>query len=251
MAEPALILVLHDVAPQSWADYREFVAALDGLGEVPLTWLVVPDFHHRAPLEHAEAFCHLLDARLARGDELVLHGYWHEDDAPPPHRLRDWLMRRVYTHEGEFFALDETEARRRLEAGIALFARRGWPLYGFVAPAWLLSAGTRRALAGSGLCYTTDPRHFYRLPGFVRSEAPTLVWSAGSAWRRGLSWLVCEALLWRHARAPVLRLALHPEDMRHPFSRRYWLRLVRRLLAEGRRPLTKRDWLGLGAESRA
>jgi predicted deacetylase len=42
---PGLMLVLHDVAPPTWADYQPFVEAVDALGGVPITWLVVPDFH--------------------------------------------------------------------------------------------------------------------------------------------------------------------------------------------------------------
>ena len=32
-------------------------------------------------------------------------------------------------------------------------------------------------------------------------------------------------------------------DMRHEFSRRYWLDLLTRLLDDGRQPVTKIDWL--------
>lgn len=243
MAERALMLVLHDVAAETWVDYRPFVEAVDALGSVPISWLVVPDFHRRNPLADDAGFRQLLDGRLARGDELVLHGYYHCDDGPPPRSVHDWFMRRIYTHEGEFYALDESEARRRLERGMALFRRFGWPLHGFVAPAWLSSEGTRRALAQSGLDYTSDPGHFYRLPDFTRVEAPGLVWSARSAWRRGLSWVLSEQQARRHRQAPLLRLGLHPVDMRHEFSRTYWLRLITRLIADGRTPVTKYEWL--------
>jgi predicted deacetylase len=50
-------------------------------------------------------------------------------------------------------------------------------------------------------------------------------------------------LRWRQA--PVIRLGLHPVDMRHPFSRTYWLQTVKRLLDEGRVPMTKTHWLSL------
>lgn len=242
MAERTLMLVLHDVAPETWPDYRAFVEAVDALGSVPVTWLVVPDFHRRNPLDAHPGFCKLLESRLARGDELVLHGCYHVDDALAPRSPVDWLRRRVLTHEGEFLALDEGQADERLRFGMALFARHGWPLHGFVAPAWLLGEGARRALAGSGLSYTSGPGHFYRLPGFHPIPAPGLVWSAGSAWRRGLSWLFCEQLRHRHRHGP-LRLGLHPVDMRHRFSRDYWLRLLSRLLADGWTPSTKIAWL--------
>ena len=202
-----------------------------------------PGWWDRLSIDQQPEFRRVLDARVQRGDELVLHGCYHADLEPAPKTPRDWFMRRVYTHEGEFYGLDENAAGERLRHGMALFQRYQWPLHGFVAPAWLMSEGTRRVLAGSGLVYTSDPRHFYLLPAFTPIAAPGLVWSARSAWRRGASWLVSERQLRRSQAAPLLRLGLHPVDMRHEFSRRYWLDVLMRLLHQGRRPMTKIAWL--------
>lgn len=238
-----LMLVLHDVAPKTWPAYEPFVAAVDALGKVPITWLVVPDFHGCDPLRTATAFQDLLQARLWRGDELALHGYYHCDDGPAPRSLRDYFMRRIYTWEGEFYTLTEPQALARLEAGIELFTRLGWPLHGFVAPAWLMSEGTRRALRQLPLSYTSDVGHFYRLPDFLPIRAPGIVWSSRSAWRRGVSTMYSAMREHQLQDAPVIRLGLHPEDMRHPSSRRYWLNLLGRLLEQGRDPVTKIGWL--------
>ncbi|TWI58541.1 hypothetical protein IQ22_00247 [Pseudomonas duriflava] len=243
MAERNVMLVLHDVAPETWNDYRPFVEAVDALGNIPMTLLVVPDFHHRNSIDKDPAFIQLMDQRLTRGDELALHGYFHCDDASSPSTPRDWFMRRVYTWEGEFYTLNQAQARERLNHGMALFQRFGWPLHGFVAPAWLMSEGTRRALSETPLRYTSDPQHFYLLPDHTRIDAPGLVWSARSPWRRGMSWLFSEQAARRHRKAPLLRLGLHPVDMRHDFSRRYWLDLLKRLMNEGRVPINKINWL--------
>ncbi|MDQ0652702.1 DUF2334 domain-containing protein [Pseudomonas cedrina] len=243
MVERSVLLVLHDVAPHNWADYRPFVEAVDKLGNVPITWLVVPDFHHHDALPVDGDFRRLLDSRVARGDELALHGYFHSDDQPAPRTPKDWFMRRVYTHEGEFYQLSEAQALARLRAGIDIFQRNGWPLHGFVAPAWLMSQGTRDALRQLPVSYTSDPQHLYRLPDFTRVDAPGLVWSARSAWRRGLSKVISDRREQRWRSAPVIRLGLHPVDMRHDFSRRYWLDTLRRLLDAGRTPQTKVAWL--------
>lgn len=242
-ASQSLLLVLHDVAPHTWPDYQPFVEAVDALGDIPITWLVVPDFHKRDPLQRAQGFRQMLDRRLARGDELVLHGFYHADDSPPPRSARDYFMRRIYTVEGEFYSLDQARAVERLQAGMALFQDCGWPLAGFVAPAWLMSEGTRRALSTLALQYTSDPQHLYRLPDFSALAAPGLVWSARSAWRRGLSKIVCDLHAARLQKAPVIRLGLHPVDMRHGFSRRYWMQTLQHLLRQGRTPLTKSAWL--------
>ncbi|EJZ59697.1 deacetylase [Pseudomonas fluorescens R124] len=247
MADPlnhrAVLLVLHDVAPSTWADYQPFVEAVDALGGVPMTWLVVPNFHGRDALEAHPAFCRRLGERLARGDELALHGFYHDDREPAPTTPRDWFMRRIYTHEGEFYHLSREAALARLRAGIELFQRYDWPLHGFVAPAWLMSEGTRQALRELPLHYTSDPQHLYCLPDFTSIDAPGLVWSARSAWRRSLSKVLSDQREQRWRQAPVIRLGLHPVDMRYRYSRNYWLQTLKRLLAEGRMPMTKIDWL--------
>ena len=239
----AVCLVLHDVAPSTWADYQPFVETVDALGDVPMTWLVVPDFHRHDALDANPAFRRVLDARVARGDELALHGYYHDDQEPMPNTPRDWFMRRVYTHEGEFYRLSREAALARLHAGLEMFQRYDWPVQGFVAPAWLMSDGTRQALRELPLSYTSDPQHLYRLPDFSAIAAPGLVWSARSAWRRGLSKILSDQREQRWREASVIRLGLHPVDMRHRFSRDYWLHTLQRLLAEGRVPLTKIEWL--------
>lgn len=243
MPERSVLLVLHDVAPQTWPDYQPFVEAVDALGQIPMTLLVVPDFHKRNALAQHPGFRRTMDQRLARGDELALHGYYHADDGPPPRSPGEYFMRRIYTWEGEFHSLTQEQATQRLAAGIEVFERMDWPLGGFVAPAWLMSEGTRLALRNLPLQYTSDPQHLYRLPDFTRVNAPGLVWSARSAWRRGLSKVVCSLQESRQKHADTLRLGLHPVDMRHGYSRRYWLQTLERLLLEGRTPMTKLAWL--------
>lgn len=41
----------------------------------------------------------------------------------------------------------------------------------------------------------------------------------------------------------MIRLGLHPVDMRHEFSRNYWMQTLQQLLRQGRTPLTKSAWL--------
>jgi hypothetical protein len=239
----SVLLVLHDVAPQTWADYQPFVKAVDALGKIAITWLVVPDFHKHDCIDHAPDFQRLMHSRLERGDELALHGYYHCDDSPAPRSLQGYFMRRIYTWEGEFYTLDRQQALQRLERGMGLFRRNDWPLHGFVAPAWLMSEGTRAALRQLPLDYTSDAQHLYRLPDFSPIDAPGIVWSARSAWRRGVSKIVSDHREARLQNAPTIRLGLHPVDMRYEFSRQYWLRILERLLENGRVPMTKFAWL--------
>lgn len=238
----SFIVALHDIAPDNWADYQPFVERMDALGNVRMSWLVVPDFHHRNPTFEDPAFLDLLESRLAKGDELVLHGFYHCDDAPAPKGLRDYYMRRFYTYEGEFYPISEAEARERLERGLELFDKRGWPLDGFVAPAWLMGPGTRAALATLPFRYTSDPGHFYELPSFASHRVPTLVWSSRAKWRRAMSHVVNEVSRWQYRNLATLRLGLHPIDMRFDAPRRYWENCVEGLLEKDYLSETKRDW---------
>ncbi|MDH4572634.1 DUF2334 domain-containing protein [Salinicola acroporae] len=252
MDKSQFALVLHDIAPETWPDYQPFVESIDRLGErlgqrIPMTWLVVPDFHGRGKCRDSELLRRVLDDRLARGDELTLHGYFHRDDAPAPRSLRDFYMRRIYTWEGEFYTLDQDRAGALLDEGMAQFDACGWPHGGFVAPAWLMSEGTRKALQQRPFTYTSDLQHLYRLPSLAPLDAPSIVWSARSAWRRGMSRVVSALQYRRFQHAQLLRLALHPVDMRHRASHDYWLHLVEHLLEMGRQPLTKQTWLDQAA----
>ncbi len=237
-------VVLHDVAPTTWNIYSDFVAAIDEIGNVPLTLLVVPNYHNSGQFSACHDFCKVLDTRVKLGDELVLHGYFHEDTLPLSWSSpRELFMRRVFTHEGEFYSLGEKAARFCLERGLEMFQERNWPVNGFVAPAWLMGAGARRALTNTSLKYCSDPGSLLQLPDFSKIPAPTLVWSSGSWWRRRISYFWNEHRRYRHREAGLLRLGLHPIDMQHPEVFDYWLKTLKKLL-QSRAAMTKSTWLG-------
>jgi predicted deacetylase len=237
-SDKSFSVVLHDVAPLTWSAYQPFVDAIDAIGGVPLTMLVVPDFHQQGSIVHDATFRRAMDARIARGDELALHGFHHADTGPAPTGPRDWFMRRIYTHEGEFYAMDAATARQRIDAGLQAFRSCGWTAQGFVAPAWLLSDAARREVMASGFRYSSDHGHLIRLPQWQCMDAPSLVWSARGRWRRVVSRAWNAQQRRRHADAKVLRLGLHPVDMRHASVLRWWVDTVRSLLAS-RDALTK------------
>lgn len=239
---PAMIVSLHDVSPHTWADYRPLLAALDDLPDLRLTQLLVPDFHGHGRIDASAEFCRQMDRRVEAGDELVLHGYRHCDEGPPPRTPGAFLRRRILTHEAEFASLDREQAARRLNEGRSLFRRCGWPLEGFVPPGWQMNETAARLVAEQGFRWTADGGALYRLPEWQRLPVPTLVWSARSAWRRGVFHAVNATRLWRWQHAPVIRLALHPVDLRHRRSFAFWLRTIR-LLHGRRRVLTKGQWL--------
>jgi len=111
---PAYAVSLHDVAPDTWPQCERLLALCDRHA-VPVTLLVVPRYHHGAAIDEAPEFARALRARVARGDDVVLHGYYHRDDSRAARGPVEWLRRRFYTaSEGEFDALEESVARERL-----------------------------------------------------------------------------------------------------------------------------------------
>ena len=240
-----LCVSIHDVAPATWQLCEHLIGAVSAVASVPLTLLVVPAYHGDS--RDKPWYDRALACRLGLGDELALHGYLHLDFGPPPRGLRQRYARRVYTRgEGEFAALTEPEAAHRLALGMQWFARRGWPLQGFVPPAWLLGDGGWRALRASGLLYATTWRHFHFLQHAAALEAPSLVYSSRNAWGRALS---RQAVRWAASgqrNAPLVRLSLHPRDALDAGTVRHVQHLLASLLAY-RVPATKaafaRDWL--------
>lgn len=237
----ALCVSIHDVAPRTYDSCRKIADAVRGIDPaLPLTLLVVPCYHgdSETPVDYAG----WIAQRLARGDELALHGYTHRDESPPPRSLTGRVRRRMYTAaEGEFSALTREEARERIDRGRRWFAERGWPVRGFVAPAWLVSAGTWDALRDCGFLYTTTLGRFHVLENGRSLRAPSLVYSTRSAWRRRAS-LAWNALLASASREmPLVRVSFHPADAAHPEVMAQALSLLAKLMRD-REPLTKAEF---------
>ncbi len=247
-ATTALCVSLHDVSPATWPECARLLSMLDTLGPMPVTLLVVPDYHRRGRIDHDSQFLRAMERRLAAGDEVALHGYYHLDDGAPPRGPAAWLQRKIYTAgEGEFAALSNTEAGNRLEQGLALMQRLGWPVYGFVAPAWLLSSGSCAALSQLPFSYTTTLRAIHRLSDRRRIASPSLAYSVRGPLRRLVSrswntWLFAQL---RHRETP-LRLGLHPADVRHQSVVRHWQEIIE-LALQYRRPMTKQHWIETSA----
>jgi len=232
-----LCVSIHDVAPVTWRDCERLARVIRNVADIPLTWLVVPRYHGRDLVSMAME--EGLGGMLARGDELALHGYAHLDTAPAGASMRSRFVRGVYTQrEGEFAALGCGEARHRIELGLDWFAQRGWHVAGFVPPAWLMSAGAWEALASFPFAYATSFSRFHLLPQRMSVFSPSLVYAARNRAGRWLSPLAADAGASLLARAPVVRLGLHPPDVRHPRLLRHAQGMVERLLA-GRSAVTK------------
>lgn len=246
----ALCVSIHDVAPANWSECRHLLEMIRSIADIPLTLLVIPQYHGRQG--SPAGYERMLENLLSQGHELALHGYTHQDAGPVRGSLYNRLLRTVYTQrEGEFAALDAAQARQRIAMGLAWFRQRMWPVQGFVAPAWLLGAGTWSVLSEFPFEYTTTLGRFYVLPQPDGSSkpnsiaSPSLVYTARNAAGRLLSPQWANLLSHHLKNAPLVRLSLHPRDAHHPALMRHAGQLLTRLLQE-RNALTKvaftRQW---------
>lgn len=241
----AVAIALHDVSPATWRECGALLQMLDDVGATPLTLLVVPDYHFRAPVADDVRFVQAMNERLQRGDELVLHGLHHIDTAPSPRTLRGYVERRIFTRaEGEFAALPLDVAAARIAQGVELFNALRWPLAGFVPPAWLANDSARAALARSAhpFSYMTVRSGIYALPEWRFERTANLCYSPDSVLRRAYSRLAIRHELRRARRTPLLRISLHPQDAREPQVLAHWRELVVAAIAT-RRAVTKREWV--------
>ncbi len=69
-------------------------------------------------------------------------------------------------------ALARARRWRGIDVGIEWFAKNGWPLSGFVAPAWLLGPGAREALVERPFDYTATLRQLIHLPAQLADDQP-------------------------------------------------------------------------------
>lgn len=238
----ALCVSLHDVAPATWADCQKVLAAVQAVANIPLTLLVVPHWH-RVRQPESQDFFSALERLQSRGCELALHGYTHLDEGPRPRHLMARFQRHVVTRsEGEFAGLDLEAARARLQAGIDWFGQRGWPLAGFVAPAWMMSDAAFGALSEFKFLYATRYREMVLLPDYLALHSPALVYTARNRVGDALVRAAVGLMATRLVEAPLIRLALHPADAHHPATLQHAQRLIAALLQQCE-PMTKAEFV--------
>jgi predicted deacetylase len=202
--EQSFCVVMHDVAPATWNKCRRLLDALREVAAFPATLLLVPHYHHgELAAAHAD-FCRAMADCQTSGDELVLHGLYHQDDVPTTSPY-DVLKRRYYT------------------AGLA-------------------SAGTWQALDDTQLKYSTTLSTLKVLHGGPLIRAQSLVFSSRSAWRRLVSHAVVEIVASRLRHARLVRFGLHPIDADYDHVVRHWQSLLERF-AKSHQPTTKRDFV--------
>ena len=200
-----------------------------------LAMLVVPNHWGDAPIVPGSAFASRLRGWADEGVEMFLHGFYHRDDSnhgSPADRLRARFMT---ASEGEFLGLQRGDAARRIAEGRSLVEDViGRPIDGFIAPAWLYGAGALEALSDAGIPIAEDHfRVWSPANGRELATGPVITWASRTRLRLASSLAAAAAL--RSAPLKVLRVGVHPPDVRHPALVRSIDKTLRRAIRK-RRP---------------
>jgi predicted deacetylase len=239
----AVVVSIHDVSPLTRERTEAILGDLRGAGCGRVSLLVVPDHHGRGRISQDGEFGEWLRAKVAEGHEAVLHGYRHLRERSEGDGWGRRLVTEHYTAgEGEFFDLERSEARRRLDMGISELSACGVAAAGFIAPAWLLGAEAEQAVREAGFEYTTRIGTVVDFKGGATHRARSLVWSVRAGWRRVCSLVWNRALFAKLSGAPLVRIGIHPPDWDHGAVRRQVLGITGAALA-GRTAMTYQQWL--------
>lgn len=178
--------------------------------------LVVPNHWGDAPIRPGSAFATKLRGWADEGVEMMLHGFTHRDDARHEGSGARFRAAHMTAGEGEFLGLSRSEASARIAEGRALIEDViGRGIDGFVAPAWLYGPGANEALGDSDIALAEDHfRVWSPATGHQLARGPVITWASRTPWRLGSSLVAAAAL--RHAPLDVLRIGVHPPDIRHP-----------------------------------
>jgi predicted deacetylase len=215
----SILVSIHDVTPALAAGVGR-LWQLCAERRVTPALLVVPDWHGGWPLDRHPDFVEWLRARAAEGAEIVLHGERH-DETGLTRTLGDSLRAWGRTaREGEFLTLDAAGAGERIARGLACLRGHGLRPVGFVPPAWLAREEGHRAVGSAGLGFSEDERSVRLFPSGQRIPSPVVRWSARSPARAWGSAAVARARWMLQRGAPLLRVALHPQDLAYPATAR-------------------------------
>jgi uncharacterized protein len=241
-----LVVSIHDVSPVTRPICDRILEELAALGIERTSLLVIPNYHHNAPVADDREFQKWLVQRVQSGHEPVLHGYFHQRARPQNESALSRLTTEVYTAgEGEFFDLPFEEAADRLKRGLADLSFVPVNIAGFIAPAWLLGTEAERAVRQSGFLYTTWIGSVLGLKDNRSILSRSLVWSTRAKWRIAASLAWNRRLSWTLRDSPLVRIGIHPPDYQHATVWKQIVKLLREL-SPGRHAASYRDLVDSG-----
>ncbi|BAH37727.1 MAG TPA: DUF2334 domain-containing protein [Gemmatimonas aurantiaca] len=216
-----LLVSIHDVTPAladgvhtlwNWCRAHDITPAL----------FVVPNWHGEWPIEAHSTFVEWLRDAEASGADILLHGERHDEVGSPRTWMHEWRALGRTAHEGEFLTLSPHAASARITRGMDRLLALGLNPVGFVPPAWLAPSSTHQVVQTLAQQYpqlrcSEDVEHVHRHHQ-PHAPAPVVRWSARTEIRARLSDVVARWHRLRLRSTPLVRIALHPQDLAHPIT---------------------------------
>jgi predicted deacetylase len=217
-----IAVALHDIEPATFERCALIRDWLSDHGVERVTLLVIParDLH---PLgERSPEMVRWLAERERLGDSIAQHGFHHvraHRGSSPRAVLADLRASGVRRRAGaEFVGLDATETRRAVESGRRVLKLAGLEPHGFVAPSYAYTAALREVVSAR-FRWWAELLHLRQAPNGTGVPVPgellfppMALGSAGPVRRTVGPVLVRAGAM---IAGPVLRLDLHPSDLRH------------------------------------
>ncbi len=216
-AKRLLLASIHDVSPRFESEVDELADLLNPHIGRRMAMLVVPNHWGSAPIIAGSHFATRLRDWAHSGIEIFLHGFFHRDEAEHENSADRIRARFMTAGEGEFLGLDRAAASSRIADGRALLEDViGRSIDGFVAPAWLYGPDALQALKDSRIAIAEDHMRVWSpATGKELATGPVITWASRTSTRLASSLLAAAAL--RRAPLKVLRVGVHPPDIRHPW----------------------------------
>ena len=229
----SLVISLHDVAPATFDASKKWINLLNERN-LSVSMLVVPGPWRGGDLLGDNSFCTWLNETATDTHEVVQHGYSHTID----HEDEPGIFGRVvgnFAARGcqEFWGISETEARNRLQSGLAILAKVGHRPLGFVAPGWLTSRAAVGAVRRVGFNYLTT--HFFvsDLVSNKRYFAPVVCQRPKSTSTSTVATMTKKlATALRVVKLPI-RVAIHPDDLEQHETRDAIFAVIESAIANG------------------
>jgi len=95
-ARDFIVVSLHDIAPSTQQIANTIISELAHRGVRVCSLLVVPDYHHEGLFTADRQFVSWLRGLEAEGNEIVIHGYFHERPRRAKETLRDKFLTRLH-----------------------------------------------------------------------------------------------------------------------------------------------------------
>lgn len=221
-----LSVSFHDVSPAQEKAIWEKRAELEDLGIDKVNLLVVPNWHGRFDLRKNPGFVDWLLERDEKGDELVMHGCYHElykreghYDSVIGHVMGEWIA----NGQAEFQNFNQGEAGIIMGIGQKILQKTGLleKVTGFVPPWWQIREEAIEAVEEAGFDFLVSATPFEI---FLKQQVPIRRFKSGKIDRsyeisfeptKPASYFTrayARFAEFKYKNAPLVRVAYHPLD---------------------------------------